>query len=645
MFTTSNCAMCGIAGIFRPSSPEQANREFVETAADTMLHRGPDGRGVFVDGPVALAMTRLAIIDVEGSSQPLFNETGDVALVCNGEIYNYRELREELAGRGHRLRTNGDCETLVHLYEDFGLDGFSRLRGMFAFVLWDRRTETMVVGRDRLGIKPLYWVALGATHAFCSELRGLVSSGLAANRLAEEPTLGYLRYTHSVHGDRSLLSDVRRVPSGCLVEVNRHGSRLVRYWDEPSPSYGGCLQEVFAELEDASRLHQRADVESAVLLSSGIDSSLIAALAVRAGHRPRVFTAGYRRDSAQDESLLAEAFARQLGLSPERVLVDDDDLRRGFEEMSSRVDEPAADPSSVVQWLLYRHARQQGCRVVHTGIGGDEVFLGYTAWNRVCLALEANASMPKATRVLGPLLHAVAYRHMPSLGGDEGLMGIQPASMARARILSGLLGRSLAPSAAPSGVRTWDGFDDAYRSLRRTYLVNNGLLLADKLGMAASVEVRVPLVDHLVLEATLALPLSMKRPQRGFAKPVLRAALERVGCAAWNTRTKKGFEIPPALVRQMLRVHLDEIRESSTARAMFSPERWRTLIDTFSETARDAKHPSLVRDRLHRRAWVFSLASQPDAWSVSTFLFSILCLDRCRKYWSSPVPARQSFPG
>jgi asparagine synthetase B (glutamine-hydrolysing) len=168
-------------------------------------------------------------------------------------------------------------------------------------------------------------------------------------------------------------------------------------------------------------------------------------------------------------------------------------------------------------------------------------------------------------------------------------------------------------------------------------LVHNGLLLADKLGMAASVEVRVPLVDHVVLEAMLALPLSLQRPQRGFAKPVLRAALERAGVSAWTTRVKKGFEIPPALVTQMVRAHFDEIRESSTARAIFSPARWRGLTDAFAATGQDASQPSLVRDRLHRRAWILSLASRPDAWSLSTFFFSILCLDRCRKYWSSPA--------
>jgi len=634
--------MCGIAGIFRTSLPEEANRKFVETAADSMLHRGPDGRGVFVEGPVALSMTRLAIIDVAGSDQPLFNETGDVALVCNGEIYNYRELRQELGGRGHSFRTNGDCETLVHLYEDFGLEGFRKLRGMFAFALWDRRKGTMVVGRDRLGIKPLYWVEKGSTQAFCSELRGLVSSGLATDQLAEEPTLGYLRYTHSIHADRSLLEDVRRVPPGCLVEVNGGGFRLVRFWEEPSPSEGGCLQEVIATLDEANGLHQRADVESAVLLSSGIDSSLVAALAVSSGHRPRVFTAGYRRSVLQDESSSAEAFATHLGLSAQRVLVDDDDLRRGFEEMSSRVDEPAADPSSVVQWLLYRHAREQGCRVVHTGIGGDEVFLGYTAWNRICQALEINESLPKPTRLLGALLESISYRHLSRLSEDEGLMGIQPASLARAHILKGLLGRAIPRHLSAEGAGTWHGFHDAYRSLRRTYLVNNGLLLADKLGMAASVEVRVPLVDHVVVEAMLALPLALQRPQRGFAKPVLRIALERTGAAAWGSRAKKGFEIPPGLVTGMIRAHIDEIRESLTAQTLFSPAQWRALIDIFARTPANANQPGLMRDRLQRRAWILSLSAQPDSWSLSTFFFSILCLDRCRSYWSSPAKVGQS---
>jgi asparagine synthase (glutamine-hydrolysing) len=629
--------MCGIVGIFRPSLPEVANREFVDAAMDTMVHRGPDGRGALVDGPVAIGMTRLAIIDVAGSSQPLFNETGDLALVCNGEIYNYCELREELLDRGHRFRTNGDCETILHLYEDFGWEGVSRLRGMFAFALWDRRKQLLLVGRDRLGIKPLYWVARDGAHLFCSAQRALVSTGLASPSLADETVLGYLRYGFAIDQEQSLLADVRRVPPGCLVEVSHSGSSVLRYWSEPQPSNHGDLDSVFEQLEVAARIHQRADVETAVLLSSGVDSSLVAALAVQDGHRPRVFTAGYRSSVSQDESHLAEDLAGKLGLSAERLAIGDDDLWHGFEEMSSRVDEPAADASSVVQWLLYRHARKRGCRVVYTGIGGDEVFLGYPTWNRVSEILAASFSLPRGLRRIGPVLRALIFAHFPPLCEDEGLLGVQPANLARARILSRLMDRRPRGLASVDSVHLWTGLHDTYRTLRRTFLVHNGLLLADKLGMAASVEVRVPLVDHVVLEAMLALPLSLQRPQRGFAKPVLRAALERAGVSAWTTRVKKGFEIPPALVTQMVRAHFDEIRESSTARAIFSPARWRGLTDAFAATGQDASQPSLVRDRLHRRAWILSLASRPDAWSLSTFFFSILCLDRCRKYWSSPA--------
>jgi len=626
--------MCGIVGIFRPSQPEAANRAFVDAAMDTMVHRGPDGRGSLVDGPVAIGMTRLAIIDVAGSSQPLFNETGDLALVCNGEIYNYRELRQELLDRGHRFRTNGDCETILHLYEEFGWEGISRLRGMFAFALWDRQKQLLLVGRDRLGIKPLYWVARDGAHLFCSEQRALVSTGVATPSLADETVLGYLRYGFAIAEGQSLLADVRRVPPGCLVEVNHSGSRVVRYWSEPRPSNHGDLETVFAQLDVAARIHQRADVETAVLLSSGVDSSLVAALAVQDGHRPRVFTAGYQLSVAQDESHLAGDLARTLGLSAERLVIGDDDLWHGFEEMSSRVDEPAADASSVIQWLLYRHARKQGCRVVYTGIGGDEVFLGYPTWNRVSEILEASSSLPRGLQQIGPVLRAMIFAHLPPLCEDEGLMGVQPANLARARILSRLMDRRLR---GLDHVTMWAGLHDTYRTLRRTFLVHNGLLLADKLGMAASVEVRVPLVDHVVLEAMLALPLSLQRPQRGFAKPVLRAALERAGVSAWTTRMKKGFEIPPALVTQMVRAHFDEIRESSTARAIFSPARWQELTEAFSAPGQDVRQPSLGRDRLHRRAWILSLASRPDAWSLSTFFFSILCLDRCRKYWSSPA--------
>jgi asparagine synthase (glutamine-hydrolysing) len=637
--------MCGIVGIFRPGEPEAANRGFVQAAISTMKHRGPDGSGSLVEGPAGLGMTRLAIIDIEGSTQPLFNEDRSIALVCNGEIYNYLELREELALRGHRFQTQGDCETLVHLYEEFGYEGFSRLRGMFAFVLWDRRAKKMLAGRDRLGIKPLYWVAREGMHAFCSAQRAFVSTGLVSCSLAEPVVLGHLRHTFSIHVEDSLLAEVRRLPPGSLVEISRQSSRLVRYWCEPDATCSGSLDSVLAQIEEATRIHQRADVQSAVLLSSGIDSSLISTLAVRSNQRLQAITLGYRRTASQDESSSAEAFAGDIGLPIRRLLVDDEDLRQAFEEMSARVDEPAADPSSVVQWILYREARRQGCRVVHTGIGGDEVFFGYTVWNRVCSVLETDSRLPRPARMTTPALYALAHHYLPALSDDEGLLGIQPAGLARARILATLLESMPARRQSMVGPSPWTGLLDGYRCLRRTYLLNNGLLLADKLGMAASVEVRVPLVDHLVLETMLALPLAIGRPQRGFAKPVLRAALEQAGGPGWRSRTKSGFEIPPALIMRLVHTHIDEIRASATAGVLFSQTRWRAMLDEFLRATRGTEPPGRVRDRMRRYAWTLSLAGRPDVWSITTFLYSLLCLDRCRRYWSSPGESEPSSKG
>jgi hypothetical protein len=205
---------------------------------------------------------------------------------------------------------------------------------------------------------------------------------------------------------------------------------------------------------------------------------------------------------------------------------------------------------------------------------------------------------------------------------------------------------SMPPTAQTApGKTSWTGLADAYRCLRRTYLANNGLLLADKLGMAASVEVRVPLVDHLVLEAMLALPLSIGRPQRGFAKPVLRAALEQLGGPGWRSRTKRGFEIPPALVVGLVHAHVDEIRASPTAGALFSPARWRATLDEFLRATRGIEPPGRVRDRVRRYAWTLSVAGRPDVWSITTFLYSLLCLDRCRRYWSSPGESGPSPTG
>ncbi len=627
--------MCGIFALFAPATEMAERSILLERALQTMRFRGPDGSGRHLSGPVAIGMTRLAIIDVAGSPQPLFNETGELALVCNGEIYNYRELRAQLSSLGHRFRTEGDCETILHLYEEYGLEGLQRLRGMFGFALWDSRVGRLVVARDRLGIKPLYWAKQGDSVAFSSELRGLVATGFARVRLAREPTLGLLKHTYAVHAEESLLEGVSRLAPGHFVCVDKSGITVQPYWREPTPGGGGSSEAVLEQLVEAARLHLRSDVPSAVLLSGGIDSSFVAARAMLDGGDAIVITAGYDRVSAEDESTAAMEYARRLGLSVHRLAVSDADLESGFADMTARVDEPAADPSSVIQWLLYRRARELGCRVVHTGIGGDEVFFGYGAYNKIGRALDLERRfLPAGVAGASSLLRAFAHPAGDDSRSDDDLLGVTPAVFSRMRILRRLAPVGSAALSSPGSARHWRSSDDVYKALRGTYLLNNGLLLGDKVGMAASMEVRVPLVDHCVLEAVLGLPVWERVPGRGPSKPVLRKALDATGYPLPVVK-KKGFEIPAHLLSTLVGKHLEMLRESPTARKFFSPEAWQSLLsrhakDNLTRTGRSA-------DRYLRRAWLLGLAPEPDRWSVTTLLFTVLCVDRAREYWASPV--------
>jgi asparagine synthase (glutamine-hydrolysing) len=629
--------MCGIIGLYRPDSPVADNLRLVEHAVRTMTYRGPDGNWSYGAGAGALAMSRLSIIDVVGSNQPLFNESHNIAMVCNGEIYNYRELRKQLLARGHRFSTDGDCEVIVHLYEDFGPDFVNHLRGMFAIALFDERDQTLLVARDRLGIKLLYWAHNGRAHVFASEIRAIVAAGFAQPELAPDIALGYLRNTFSVHSRLSLLKGVARVEPGTIVRLTSSGASVDRYWSEPTPHSAGSVEEVFHTLEEAVNIHQYSDVPAAVLLSGGLDSSVLAALSRSYSPLPKLVTAGYAGATYEDESQAAQVFARLLGSEAERITVTDNDIIEGFEQMSLRIDEPAADPSSVVQWLLYRRAASMGCRVVHTGIGGDEVFGGYTLWNQLGAALEFPKGVPLLETLVAKLVERLIAVDRPGSSGEEGLLGYLPLAVSRGRIL-----QRLRPSysrsyrcGCVSSTTSWNDCDAVYRVLRRLYLANNGFLLGDKIGMAASVEVRVPLADHLLLERVLSLPVESRRANGGFAKPILRAMLYRQTGTGWETRKKRGFEVPMRLLQHIVTSHIDLLFQSPTANALFESAPWKASLESFRRLAR-ATDASRKQDRLRRYAWILGATPKPDMWGLTTLLFGVLCIDRAIQYWSTP---------
>jgi asparagine synthase (glutamine-hydrolysing) len=478
-------------------------------------------------------MRRLAIIDLETGNQPVSNERGSVVAIVNGELYNYRELRGELEAKGHAFRGVGDVEVVPHLYEEHGDAFVERLRGMFAIALWDDDQRRLVLARDRLGIKPLYLAELAGGLAFASELAPLLSLGASsefdADAVADYLVLGY------VPGERTGIVGARSLPPAHVLVREGGHARQFAYWTaEPQ------ARPLEQTLADAVRLHLRSDVPLAVLLSGGLDSSLIASLAAEHVEEPlRTFTVGFA-DAALDEREFARHVAATVGARHEELLVDThvaDDLHG----IAARLEEPNGDPAAIPLWYLARAVADE-VKVALAGDGGDEVFGGYSryAWDPVAAKLRA----------LGPLA-----RLLPERGGRKNVV----------RRASKLLRHAAKP--APRRYLSWfalmDGdaradvferlFADAPHTLTplgrlqwvdlHSFVSDNLMLKADRLSMAHSLELRVPLLDHEVVEAGLALP-DAEKVSGVRTKVAIRRLVERRLGRRIARRAKQGFDPP-----------------------------------------------------------------------------------------------------
>ena len=526
--------MCGICGIASTRGTVDPGR--VAAMSATLVQRGPDSDGAYVDGPVGLAARRLAIIDLATGDQPISNEDGRITVVQNGELYNYRELRLELERAGHRFSTSGDTEVLVHLYEEHGERFVERLRGMFALALWDEARGRLVLARDRFGIKPLYLAEVADGLAFASELAPLLALGASAEpdpeAIADYLVLGY------VPGQRTGIAGARKLAPAHLLVHEDGRSREDAYWRAGPDFATDCYLE--ETLSEAVRLHLRSDVPLAVLLSGGLDSSLIASLAAQELDEPlRTFTVGFA-DAAHDERGPAREVARAIGSVHEELVVETrvaDDLP----EIAARLEQPLADAAAIPLWYLCRAVASE-VKVALAGDGGDEVFGGYSryAWDPVAARLRA----------LGPL-----GRLIPERGGRKSVV----------RRASKLLRHAAKPEAARylSWFALMDGdarahvferlFADAPGGLSprarlqwvdlHSFVPDDLMLKADKLSMAWSLELRVPLLDHCVVEAGLALPDREK--VRGVrTKVAIRRLVEgRLGTSIAR-RPKQGFDPP-----------------------------------------------------------------------------------------------------
>ena len=559
--------MCGIVGIVKLDPRETVEEARLKRMRDVLRHRGPDGEGLWIDGPVGLAMRRLAIVDVAGGHQPMANEDETAWIVYNGEIYNHADLRPGLEQRGHAYRTRSDTETVLHLYEEEGERCVERLQGMFAFALWDRARRQLLLARDRLGIKPLYYAYTDDALLFASEIKAILAGGSTRPALNETILPEFLA-TGFVAGPETFFRGVRKLlPGRTLSWSPPDRLRERRYWrlastiDDAPVTLEERAREVRARLTGAVRSHLMSDVPLGLFLSGGIDSSGLAALMAPMVKEPiRTFAVGFS-DPEANELAYARLAARAVGAEHREVVVAPSEFFGTLPNLVWHEDEPIAFPSSVPLYFVSRLAREH-VKVVLTGEGADELFLGYnryrvTAWNerlgRAYWALTSRGLQGKVRGLTGRLPKPVrryAARAFPALEpGPRALfyenfatfpVALQPQLLADPGLLA-----SRDPYA--EGLRCYEEapggtLERMSHADLQTYLVEL-LMKQDQMSMAASVESRVPYLDHEFVEHVTAIPGRFKL--RGWqTKAVLRAALRDLVPREILTRRKMGFPVP-----------------------------------------------------------------------------------------------------
>jgi asparagine synthase (glutamine-hydrolysing) len=578
--------MCGICVVVQDDGP--ADGVTLQAMCDRIVHRGPDSEGLGLDGGVGLGMRRLSIIDLAGGHQPIFNEDRSLAIVFNGEIYNYRELRGDLEKRGHRFETNSDTEVLVHLYEDHAERSVERLRGMFGYAIHDRRSGRVFAARDRLGIKPLHYVELGDRLYLASEIKSLLAIPGFSPTLDEIALDQYFSLLY-IPGSRSIFREIKKVPPGhYLVKDPGQPAEVRRYWQLQSRPVAGrsehdWIEEFRARFDDAVGSHLVADVPLGVFLSGGVDSSaMVAAMARHAQGRIKTFSVGFPAEyAAFDERAYARKVAERFGTDHEEIEVEPR-IHEVIDALAVTFDEPMGDSGAVPNYIVCKAARQN-LTVALSGLGGDELAGGYERYLGVLLA-EWYRLVPGPLRS-GLIRRLVEKLPEPTAGRraiDHAKRFVRSAEqpwLERFFAFSSPIERDRRAALYSSGLREevqLDSAQELFRALgdeqpdadllnrllaidQQAYMVDDLLTVADRTSMAVSLEVRVPFLDHPLVEFMATMPGSLKIKGRE-KKYVLKRAFERDLPRDVLYRRKSGFSIPVARwLREDLREMVEDV--------------------------------------------------------------------------------------
>lgn len=530
---------------------------------DAMVHRGPDDEGLFVSGPVQLAHRRLSIIDVSSGHQPMYNEDESIAIVFNGEIYNHSALRAILEAKGHRYRTHSDTESILHAYEEFGDRFESHLTGMFAFAIWDRPRRRLVLSRDRLGIKPLYYTIHRGRLIFASEIKSILALKGIDRRVDLEALDAYLSLRY-VPGPKTMFKDIHKLQPGHTMVVQNGTIVTRKYWElkfeERNCDEHAAAQELEVLLSEVCQDHLMSEVPYGVFLSGGVDSSaVVAVLQKKLTNRLQTFTVGYEQAEDINEFDYAETVSRHVGTTHHKLTLQAQDFADWIPKLVWHLDEPVGDAACIPLYFLARYAKQRAT-VLQSGEGADEIFAGYsiykkmewmngwqrTPWTPVARTLSRALSSFVET---GKIARYARLLGKPLEKRYRGVSG---------HFMEGLREHLVKPGTFKSHDETFaeNMFSQYYsrvssdHSLNRmlfvdtnTWLPDDLLVKADKMTMAASVELRVPFLDHRVVEFAARLPVSFKI-RHGQTKYILKKVMESYLPHDVIYRQKKGFPVP-----------------------------------------------------------------------------------------------------
>lgn len=600
--------MCGINGVLVEET-KQVNPHDIEKMNECLVHRGPDGEGMFVDGQVALGMRRLSVIDLNTGKQPIYNEDGRIVTVLNGEIYNYKELKNDLEKRGHHFYTNSDTEVIVHQYEEDGLDCVRALRGMFALAIWDGNLKRLLLARDRLGKKPLYYYQKDRKFVFSSEIKGILAVRDIEKAIDFDALSEYFSFLY-VPCPKTIYKNILQVPPGHLLVHDGKSFRLERYWTiryEPIPerTEADYIEELIELLKESVRLRMISDVPLGAFLSGGVDSSLVVALMSELTEIPvETFSIGYLEGiEAFDERRYAQKISEKYHTSHHEFIVRPD-IQDVTEKIVRFFDQPFADASAIPNYYLSQNTRKY-VTVALSGLGADEMAGGYErylgfmlgehyqkipSWFRGKIILPMVSKIPdskkgkhfiarlkKFARVGGLPPAERYYRLVTRFDDDEKKSLLSPDLFHNIDLREPM-------DIFTNLLKSQKGLDPLNQLLYldlNTYLVDDLLVLTDRMSMAHSLEVRVPFLDQKLVEFFATIPPSLK--VRGWNKKyILKKAAERYLPKENIYRKKMGFSVPLVLwFRDELREYVEDVLAEEPVKRLgfFRCENVRKMID------------------------------------------------------------------